>query len=82
MKLQDIQSRLVVVEETALEKELLFQQVDRLCQKQEKAAEAGKMPALELSRQINAAQVLLSLQVIMIIFYWMIQLSNKCLIDY
>jgi len=55
-KLEDIQARLANVEEIALEKELLFQQVDRLVVKQQSQCEDGKTPALELSRQLNAAQ--------------------------
>jgi len=55
-KLEDVQTRLANVEEVALEKELLFQQVDRLVVKQQAQCEDGKTPALELSRQLNAAQ--------------------------
>lgn len=55
-KLDDVQSRLATVEEVALEKELVFQQVDRLVIKQQAQCEEGKTPALELSRQLNAAQ--------------------------
>jgi len=55
-KLEDVQTRLANVEEIALEKELLFQQVDRLVIKQQSQCEDGKTPALELSRQLNAAQ--------------------------
>merc|ERR1712131_361235 len=55
-KLEDVQTRLANVEEVALEKELLFQQVDRLVVKQQAQCEEGKTPALELSRQLNAAQ--------------------------
>ena len=47
---------MVNVEEGVLEKELLFQQIDRLVVKQQAIAEEGKTPALELSRQLNAAQ--------------------------
>ena len=54
--MEDVQTRLVNVEEVVLEKELLFQQIDRLVQKQHKLCEEGKTPALELSRQLNAAQ--------------------------
>lgn len=55
-KLEDVQTRLANVEEVALEKELLFQQVDRLVVKQQAQCDDGKTPALELSRQLNAAQ--------------------------
>lgn len=55
-KLESIQLRLANIEEVALEKELLFQHVSRLVQKQEASSDRGKMPALELARQINAAQ--------------------------
>ena len=51
-KLEDVQTRLANVEEIALEKELLFQQVDRLVIKQQSQCEDGKTPALELSRQV------------------------------
>ena len=51
-KLEDVQTRLANVEEVALEKELLFQQVDRLVIKQQAQCEEGKTPALELSRQV------------------------------
>ena len=51
-KLEDVQTRLANVEEVALEKELLFQQVDRLVVKQQAQCEDGKTPALELSRQV------------------------------
>ena len=40
----------------ALEKELLYQHVARLADKQEKLSKDGKMPALELARQLNTAQ--------------------------
>jgi len=55
-KLESIQLRLANIEEIALEKELLFQHVSRLVQKQEANSTEGKLPALELARQINAAQ--------------------------
>ena len=55
-KLESIQKRLANVEEVALEKELLYQHVARLADKQEKMSKDGKMPALELARQLNAAQ--------------------------
>ena len=55
-KLEQIQLRLANIEEVALEKELLFQHVSRLVQKQENSSADGKVPALEMARQINAAQ--------------------------
>lgn len=55
-KLEDVQTRLANVEEVALEKELLFQQVDRLVVKQQAQCEDGKTPALELSRQVCFAK--------------------------
>jgi len=55
-KLESIQKRLANVEEVALEKELLYQHVARLADKQEKLSKDGKIPALELARQLNTAQ--------------------------
>ena len=55
-KMEQLQLQMRQVEETGLERELLFEQIDRLVVKLQKASEEGKTPALELSRQLNAAQ--------------------------
>ena len=55
-KMEQLQVQMRQVEETALERELLFEQIDRLVSRLESRKEEGKTPALELSRQLNAAQ--------------------------
>merc|ERR1711892_94329 len=55
-KMEQLQLQMRQVEETALERELLFEQIERLVVKLEGRADDGKTPALELSRQLNAAQ--------------------------
>ena len=55
-KMEQLQVQMRQVEETALERELLFEQIDRLVVKLQGRADDGKTPALELSRQLNAAQ--------------------------